>query len=400
MSFDPANPPVPPDLVLPVGGRLRERPEDFVVEEIPLYPASGEGEWSMILVEKREITTPALVRHLAAALDARPREIGWAGYKDRRAVARQWLTVRARDDLEGLEGDGWRILEARRHRNKLKTGHLWGNRFEVRVRGATRPAEEVAPWIDKVVRSGVPNGFGPQRFGTFGRNHLAGDAIIRGDPDALLRVLSEPVEGENARVSEGREALANEQWAQAVRAFPRDFEIERHLAHVLRGRDDRERALRTLPRRPRDFLISAWQSACFNEVLVARLEDARPLVLGDLALRLPRGRPFSVTDLAAELPRAQRLEISATGPLPGREAPCPTDDAAALERPVLERLGVPTTAETLPRGTFRGARRPLRVRIVDPHVRGEDAETLVFSFSLPAGSFATSVFALLGIRDG
>ena len=79
---------------------MRERPEDFVVEEIPLYPASGEGEWSMILVEKREITTPALVRHLAAALDARPREIGWAGYKDRRAVARQWLTVPARDDLE------------------------------------------------------------------------------------------------------------------------------------------------------------------------------------------------------------------------------------------------------------------------------------------------------------
>ncbi len=400
MSFDPTSPPVPRDLVLPVGGRLRECEDDFVVEEIPLYPASGEGEWSMILVEKRGITTPTLVRRLAATLGSRPRDIGWAGYKDRHALTRQWLTVPGRDDLETLEGDGWRVLESRRHKNKLKTGHLWGNRFEIRVRGATRTAAEVGPWLDKIVCSGIPNGFGPQRFGTFGRNHLAGHAIVRGDSPALLRVLSEPVEGESPRVADGRAALAGGRWADALRAFPRDFEVERHVAQVLRGGGDLSRAVRTVPRRPRDFLISSWQSACFNQVLAARLDDGRALVLGDLASRLPRGRPFAVTDLAAELPRAERLEISATGPLPGRDVPCPTHDAAALEGPVLERLAVPTTAATLPRGTFRGARRPLRVRLVDASVGEEVPGTLVFSFSLPAGSFATSVFALLGIRDG
>ena len=140
VTFDPKRPPVPEDLVLPVGGALRTEPEAFIVEEIPLYEASGEGEWMMLLIEKRDLTTPFLIRQIGNRLGVGHRDIGWAGYKDRHAVTRQWVTVPARayDDVGagGLRGDGFEVLEARRHGNKLKTGHLWGNRFRVRVRGA------------------------------------------------------------------------------------------------------------------------------------------------------------------------------------------------------------------------------------------------------------------------
>lgn len=399
MTFDPSAPPVPDDLRMEMGGHIREQPSDFVVEEIPLYDPSGDGEWSMIFVEKEGLTTPGLVNRLAREFGCRPRDVGWAGYKDRHAVTRQWLSVPAQPDLAGRSGEGWRVLEAARHGNKLKTGHLRGNRFHIRVRGVTASLEAVRGLFGRLKRTGLPNGFGPQRFGTFGRNHLLGDAMVRGNGEELLRLLSEDVDGESPRVAEGRQALSRSDWSEASRSFPRDFELERHVATVLGRGGDVGRALRTAPRRTRDFLVSAWQAMCFNEVLRARLDDGRLLVEGDLAMRIPRGRPFLITDPSSELSRARSLEIAASGPLPGRKVARPSGEAARLEEPVLRALDAPFDSTSLAKNTFHGQRRALRVPVRDASVKEISSGVMELRFVLPTGSFATSVLALCGIRD-
>ncbi len=164
------------------GGALKDRPEDFVVDEIPLYPALGVGDHAYARVEKTGISTREAIRRLAQHLGISESAVGCAGLKDARAVTRQTLSLEhvppAR--LEGLELPGLRVLSVKRHRNKLRPGHLAGNRFEVRVRGVgPAAAESTAAVLRVILARGLPNGFGPQRFGTRGDTHLVGLSLLR-----------------------------------------------------------------------------------------------------------------------------------------------------------------------------------------------------------------------------
>ena len=112
-----------PDLP-PVGGRVGPEPEDFLVDEVPAYSASGKGEHQYVHVKKRLLTTPELVRRLAKACGVNERDIGYAGMKDKHAVTTQWLSVSTKMAISPeLElGPGVEILEVTRHDNKLQIG--------------------------------------------------------------------------------------------------------------------------------------------------------------------------------------------------------------------------------------------------------------------------------------
>ncbi|MCP5044170.1 MAG: tRNA pseudouridine(13) synthase TruD, partial [bacterium] len=143
-------------------------PEDFVVDEIPLYAPSGEGGHTFLRVEKRLRTTDQVVAELARVVGVSRRDIGYAGKKDRVGVTRQWFSIPDLDPERAceLELSDARVLEAMRHRNKLRTGHLRANRFEIRVRDL-RSDEIVAAQsaLDRIASEGFPNRFGSQRFG-------------------------------------------------------------------------------------------------------------------------------------------------------------------------------------------------------------------------------------------
>jgi len=311
-------------------------PEEFLVEELPLYPPCGEGPHTFVRVEKRLRTTEEVARDLARAAGVPVRDVGYAGRKDRVAVARQWLSVpglapeRARD----LELEGARVLEAVPHRHKLRTGHLAGNRFAVRVRDVppatvARASEALA----RLVARGVPNRFGAQRFGR---------------------------DGENA---------------------------ERGLALLRSGRSPRDR------RRAR-FWISALQARVFNEILERRSLPLYCLEAGDRAVVHASGGLFLVEDPAAEQPRADAFAISPTGPLFGTRMERAAGAPAAREEAVMEELGLGGSLRP-PRGIrMRGGRRALRVRPeearVEPAPRG-----LWVRFRLPPGSYATVVVPAL-----
>ena len=166
------------------GGVLRTLPEDFCVEELPLYVPGGHGSHAYALVEKRNLTTRDLVLALVRE-GVKEKEIGVAGLKDKFAVTQQWLSVPNKHAalfaaLESLENV--KVLETSRHSNKLGMGHLHGNRFTIRVREADQDAFATAQVILEVLRRvGVPNYFGPQRFGRLGRNAVDGYKVVHGE---------------------------------------------------------------------------------------------------------------------------------------------------------------------------------------------------------------------------
>lgn len=311
------------------GGRLRSVPEDFRVEEVPAYPLSGEGEHLYLHLEKTGHTTAHVLRELCTQLGVRDRDVGVAGLKDRHAVTTQWISVPARYEARAaaFEMDGVRLLEAARHGNKLGLGHLRGNRFVVRVRGEPGTADAAAAALALLAAQGVPNYFGPQRFGLHGLNAEEGLKVLRGES---------------------------------------------------RLRDPRVRR----------FLTTSVQSLIFNRFLSLRLSRGLfdRLLAGDMAKKHDTGGVFLVEDAPAETPRAQRGEVSATGTLFGKKAKPLTLDAGELEREALAAFGL--TPEVF--ASRRGDRRLTRVFPEGTEVRPEE-DGYTVAFTLPKGSFATSV---------
>jgi len=174
MSFEAAlDPPRAHGAPLSVA-RLRAEPEDFLVEEELGFQASGTGQHVLLKVRKRNANTLWIARELANACGCRPGDVGCAGLKDRRAVAVQWFSVPqsrlAPQDWVGKGGAEYEVLEAHRHSRKLPRGALAGNRFVIRARGTAVDAASLAARLTAIGTRGVPNYFGPQRFGRGGAN--------------------------------------------------------------------------------------------------------------------------------------------------------------------------------------------------------------------------------------
>lgn len=320
-----------------IPGRIKRAPEHFVVEEVPAYEPSGEGEHLFLWIEKVGLSTLDAVSALGRALGKRDREFGFAGMKDARAVTRQWISIAGVDAerARNLELEGLRVLDARPHRNKLKLGHLHGNRFHVVVAGAAEEHADAARQnLADLAERGVPNYFGEQRFGKRGANLDKGLRILHGNP---------------------------------------------------------RKAARTMPRRLLGLVVSAVQSEVFNRVLIARIGEIDRVRGGDVAWIHRNGACFVVEDEAAEQPRCASFEISPSGPLPGPKTLWPEGEVAEIERGVLADLELdPEIFAKMPYGTHEGARRPLRVALSAPDV-GMHADGLCLSFELPRGAYATCV---------
>jgi tRNA pseudouridine13 synthase len=328
------------------GGLVRVVEEDFAVEELPLYEPSGAGEHLYVEVQKRGRTTPEVARELAAALGVPEREVGYAGLKDKRAVTVQRFSapIPPRSDAQellrkaaALEGPGWRARQAARHGNKLRPGHLRGNRFTLIVRGCGEGGLERAEAICAALRAqGVPNLYGPQRFGKRGDNAALGAAILLRAPEAR--------------------------------------------------RASRDRFLRRLA-------LSALQSELFNRCLAARLRDGllAAALEGDVLKKRVTGGLFVCEDPAQDGPRVAAGEVDPCGPLPGSSLYEARGPALLREEAVVAEAGVDPRSFAAGGDQMRGARRPYRVPVEELRVRALDPAALELSFALPKGSYAAAV---------
>jgi len=311
--------------------RLRVTPEDFRVDEVPLYAASGEGDHTFVRIEKRLRTTEEVARDLARASGTSPRDVGYAGRKDRRAVATQWFSVPGLDPERALDLQlaGARVLEAARHPHKLRTGQLRANRFDLVVAGVDAElCDAAAARLERACELGFPNRFGHQRFGRDGCNVERAQRLLRGD-----------------------------------------------------GASGGRRAAR--------FLLSALQAAVFNAVLAARPAPPHQIEHGDVAVRHDSGGLFVVEDPACEAARAAAFEISPTGPIFGKRVLAPTGAVAERERSALAAYGVDLERLRPPAGIrLRGARRALRAR-PEAALLARSGDRMRLRFALPSGSYAT-----------
>jgi len=380
-----------------IGGTIKERVEDFVVEELPLYLPVGEGEHTFFEIRKVGLSTFEAIAAIARALGVSPGRIGHAGLKDAQAITCQMLSVEGvpPEAVTALDLPNLEVLWAERHRNKLKIGHLRGNRFTIRIRQVDRAALPACRAIlDVLVRRGVPNRYGPQRFGLRGDSADLGKAVVRNDAAGFVRAfLGRPHPNESQRVQEARAWFDAGEWPQALHLLPHSMADERRSLQVLiRTAGDFQQAYAAVPKSLKLFFLSAYQSALFNRVLDARLSTLDRVFVGDLAIRHPGHSIFRVEDEAAEQPRAGRFEISPTGPLFGYKMMQASGQQGELERAVLQAEGLTLDDFRAGHGLqARGARRALRFPLHEPEL--EYDEGVLLRFWLPPGCYATAVLA-------
>lgn len=378
------------------GGTIKETPDDFFVEEIPAYLPSGSGGHCYLTIEKRGITTLEAIRRIAQELKVSERDVGYAGMKDAVGVTRQTISIQqvSTDRALALELDGVRVVSANLHANKLKLGHLKGNRFRIAVRGVSEAAARSVPEIlGCLQKRGVPNYFGFQRYGAQGNSHLIGAAMLRRDwQGAVDCLIGKP---DALRDQDWRAAIAAYQQADpalALRLFPKHCRSERDVLQRLVNRPGAfEKAFAAIHPRLKKLYLSAFQSFLFDQVVAQRIQQIDELLIGDLACKHVNGACFLVEDDAAEMERVHSFEISATGPLFGCRMKQPEGQVREIESAILESVRIRTEDFNLPGGLrMEGERRPLRVPLGPPSWRLED-DCLCLEFSLPKGSYATAV---------
>lgn len=321
-----------------IGGHFRSEPEDFRVDERPLYLPCGEGEHLYIRVTKRLLSTPDLVRRVSSTVGVKVQGIGTAGLKDARAVTTQLLSLHGvpEERVSRLKLDE-QILAVEvlgRHRNRLRPGHHAGNRFQLVIRGVEAGAAEAVPAIlQELSRRGIPNYFGPQRQGKSGDNYQIGLALLR-------------------------------------------------------DRSQRE----NMSRAKRMWYLNTFQSHLFNQILARRIDRIDRVCVGDWAMKMDNGACFLVEHVAQEQPRADRFDISPTGILFGSRVSWATGEPGEIERAVVaEQDWTPEgLIEAAKACGFRGERRSLRVPVVDLEWTLERS-ILTLAFSLPPGAYATSL---------
>ena len=321
-----------------IGGKIKSIPEDFEVEEIPAYEPSGQGDFLYLWLEKRAMGAEFFTRQIAKRLDIPVGEVGTAGLKDRHAVTRQMVSVPAAVEarLPQLEGDGIKVLRVSRHGNKLRSGHLHGNRFRILIRNSSPlPVGEGSKLVIERIRlHGLPNYYGTQRFGRDAETLHMGLALVRGEKT---------------------------------------------------GRPVRNPFLRKLA-------LSAAQSALFNHLLAQRFRDGllRRVLLGDVMCKIPFGGMFVALDTEAEQKRFDAREIVSAGPMFGRKTFAAAEVAAQREQAALSAFELTDSSFNGFGKLLQGTRRHNLV-YVDDLAADVERDGLRLSFTLPAGCYATGL---------
>ncbi|MCY2950693.1 MAG: tRNA pseudouridine(13) synthase TruD [Planctomycetota bacterium] len=381
-----------------IGGSIKNRPEDFFVQELPLYQPTGDGEHIYCEIQKIGLTTFDTIDRLARALHVHPKDIGYAGLKDARAITRQLFSILGSSEqaVASLQLPNLSVLWTARHGNKLRQGHLAANRFAIKIRDVN-PTDVVKlqPYIDILKTTGLPNYFGEQRFGRRGDNHLLGAALIRGDDPAVLSLLlgSPNSSLDDAQTQGARKAFDRNDLEHAMRLFPRRSGMERRVLARLIKTGNPSIAVRTVDENLRRLWVSALQSDLFNEIVAHRINSLNRLSDGDLAMKHENGACFLVESAATEQPRCDSFEISPTGPLVGYRMTLPQGEALGIEQEVMAAHNLkPEDFRVEGRHKVKGARRPLRIQPKDIELSGgvdEFGQHITVAFTLPPGSFAT-----------
>lgn len=310
---------------------LRTYNSDFIVKEILPFSPTGEGEHHMLHVQKDGLNTVQVAEMIAKFAKVHPKEVTYAGQKDKNAITEQWFGVRIPGKetpaWAELNGDKLTILSSSRHSKKLRIGALVGNRFILTLRNVTDITDMVVR-IEKIRQTGVPNYFGEQRFGHDGKNLVFGRQMLAGK--------------------------------------------------------------KVKDRNKRSMYLSAVRSNVFNTVVSYRLAHHAIAPMAGDCVMLAGSKSFFVAEQWDDVVN-QRLhdkDIQLSAPLWGRGMALARGEAAEVERAALTALQ--DDCYGLEHAGLEQERRPL---LLEPQAMKYqvDGNVLTLEFVLPAGSFATSL---------
>ncbi|SNY53227.1 tRNA pseudouridine13 synthase [Arsukibacterium tuosuense] len=324
-----------------VTATIRSTPADFMVDEQLNFQPSGSGEHLLLQIEKRGQNTQYIARQLARLTGLRMRDISYAGLKDRHALTRQWFCfkwpIKQALDWQDWQIEDSRILQVVRHYRKLRLGALKANHFQLTLTDVSEP-EAILERL-QLIKNGVPNYYGEQRFGRAGGNLALADSLFAGE--------------------------------------------------------------RITDRQVRGLALSASRSYLFNTVLSQRIARGlfNQVLDGDILQLDGSGSIFQIETADSTL--QQRLldgDVHPTAPLVGLDGAQVSQQAEALEQEAL--AGHQQWCQGLVEYRLQGARRS--IRLVPQHLNAAiKGNSITLNFALPAGCFATSVLReLASYRDG
>jgi len=339
---------------------FRQTPRDFVVEELPLYEMSGEGEHLVLFIRKKGLSTLELVGMIAKHLGIKNKEIGYAGLKDKHAMTKQYISIlkKYEEKMDEFEHENVKILSKAYHNNKIRTGHLKGNRFYIKLKKVNpTSAAKIDEALKNISKDGMPNFFGYQRFGNDGDNHILGEKIAKGE--------------KKERNPKIKRLLINSYQSHLFNLWlSRRLEIN---TLVEKFKPEELEALLNMP----------------NDELTKMKKQKHPfkLINGDIMEHYPYGRLFDFDGSQEDLDRFNDRNISPTGLLCGKKVKTSSDMAGVIEKDFDDEINAD------------GARRYAWVYPLDVEGRFKPVEAhYELNFTLPKGSYATVLLEELAKR--
>lgn len=417
-----------------IDGRIRSRPEDFLVEEVltdgsrasvklssEKRPPLGHGRYLVCVLIKKGWDTLVVVRNIAYQIGVDPERINIAGMKDTRALTAQHISIGGvpPDKVLKVDLEDATVNPIGFSSEKISPKLLFGNQFNITVESTKLSSRTVRKRIEKAREEladlgGIPNFFGHQRFGTVRPiTHRVGRCLVKEDlEEAALIFLSEPSPYEYPRARRARRRLRETQdYRSSLRIFPRRFTYERlMLKHLSKNPKDFLGAFRRLPTKLRRLFVQAYQSYLFNKFLSERMKRRIPIgqpQIGDYVVSLNEiGLPtfdFRTAEDSNILELRQRVregKMAVALPLVGHKQPSSDGVQGGIEKEILEEERTEPTdfrVQKMPEASAPGVLRRSLAPVLDLNIKDGERSTrqdelgVKFSFGLHKGSYATVV---------
>ncbi len=387
-----------------IKGKIKENPEDFFVEELPIYPKPAKGKHVVVRIKSKNWETNKLIEQLAKAIKISPKAIGYAGIKDKRAVTVQIMTIAS--PIHKILNASIRDVEIEPlyvTNKPIMHGMLVGNKFRIWIRNVENPRQfyKILKEIDG--HKSFPNFFGVQRFGIARPiTHLVGKYLIENDIEkAVMTYIAEPFEGEDEESYKARKFLKESRdFEEALKIYPKKLEFERRIIeHLAKNPGDWENAIKTLPPNLIRIFIHAYQSYIFNRILSARIKEGLPIneaILGDIVtkeLNSSEGVYVNEKNIARINRGIKKGKCFPTGVIIGYESKIAKGEMGEIEARILEEEDIEPSKFKMPYMPWLaspGMRRSLFVPL-KRIAWAIEGSSIFMQFFLPKGCYATSL---------
>ncbi|VAY86761.1 tRNA pseudouridine 13 synthase [hydrothermal vent metagenome] len=330
---------------------------DFVVTEVPLYQFSGDGEHLVVTIRKKDLSTWDMIAIISDYIGCKSRDIGYAGLKDKNAMTIQFISIPKiyETKIDEFKHTNIKIIDKTYHNNKIRVGHLKGNKFFIRLkRVSSHNSKIIKSVLEQIITFGMPNYFGYQRFGINGDNYLKGQDIISGKLQERNKKLKQMY------INSFQSFIFNNWLSKRIEISKliNNFEI----SEIYKKLNMTENEVRVLKQQKHPFKI----------------------LLGDVMSHYPFGRIFHAQDLVSEADKFNLRDRVPTGLLCGKKTKIAIYNAREIELLYDEKT------------TQNGSRRFAWIFPSDIESNfKEENNWLELKFTLPKGSYATELISEL-----